>query len=338
MGFTFSQTAGTSGDTIITISATSREEITTLVTDYTLSNASGDTMRLPLVQRAYEPTTKYIDIEPSTISWDASGGSISLVINSNDNWLVVSDEWITIGNSNELSGSSGNTLVGIRCGSNTGATRNGGITGYCASNTAISATTTVQQAGGYEETYLLISIDSYAADATGATGTLSVSANCEWSAFSDKSWIDVQTSSGSGNAVITFVIDANTVTSARKGTITVINSDKSITRICEITQEAAEAVEPYLSVSPVSQTVPSSGGTLSLAVSSNVSWETTLYQNYDEAKTWFTLNKLNGTGDGDLTVTVIPTTGSSRTGSIEFYNDEENLKCITAIYQDGTIK
>lgn len=326
----FSQTAGTSGITTIVVTATSRQEISALVAEYTLANTSGHSVLFPITQKAYAPMEKYIQFNPSAFTWSASGGSGSLQITSNDNWRIVSDGWILFNRNtqqvayNELSGN-GNTLVGINSTENTGSTRNGGITGYCLSNSSITATTSIAQTGGYSEKYLELNYYTYGAAYSGITGaSLTVSSNTEWYSYSDEPWITVNTVSGTGNGSVSFDIEATDQALERRGSIIVIDKDNGIVRTCNVSQPSEPVAEPYLIIVPTGSTMPLSGGTFIVTVSSNTSWETSI-QSQDDSRAWVTLSDLNGYGDTVVTGTVYSAL-TGRSATILFFNEKEDLK------------
>ena len=110
MAFTFSSTAGTSGVTSITVSATSNTELYDIIENFTLSNQSGSSLPMQLVQNEYVPSAKYIEITPSSITWSSSGGSQVVTVQSNDNWFWEMDGWMS---TSVTGGTSGNTIIPI---------------------------------------------------------------------------------------------------------------------------------------------------------------------------------------------------------------------------------
>lgn len=341
MSFNFSQTAGTSGITIITVSATSREELTDLTKFYTLANVVTE-VNMPISQRAYEPLEKYINFQPSAITWSNSGGTANLTITSNDEWYIVADGWIQLTRLSDMTeepqtlSGNGNSVIGIRCYENVGSARTGGITGYCVSNSAISATTTVQQSGGYEKPYLYLSQYQYPVEASGYTGcSVSVYSNLDWTTISDARWIVVNTLSGSNDGTLLFDVQHSEQIVDRIGTITVSSTTENISVDLNVLQSAT-TLDPYLYVTPTTNIVPMSGGELTLSVSSNTSWETSIQYSGD-SRSWISLSDLNGDGDMDVTVRVdaiIETySATSRNATIKFYNELYGLEIECTIGQ-----
>lgn len=336
--FTFSQTSGSSGVTQITISATSTMELNDIVENFTLSNTN-NSMGFPICQRRYEPVEKYIIFQPNSMSVESSGGTSSLNIQSNDAWEIVSDEWIQLsryetenrGGYNSLIGD-GNTIVGLRFSENTGSSRNGGISGYCKSNSAISATTTIQQSGSYVKPYLALGQYQYNIESSGQSGcSLAVTSNVDWIASADERWITLNTVSGSNNGTISFDIQENTQSIGRRGTITVSSITESLFAECIVNQPASAASAPYITISPTDQTIPLSGGSFTISVSSNTDWDVAvIISDGGLSRPWISVDKLNGSGDDDVVVTVNAVGGSSeiesRSAYISFYNNKEGLK------------
>lgn len=346
MSFTFSQTAGTSGITTITVSATSRQELTDIVENFTLANETISVI-MPICQRRYEPVEKYIIFQPNSMSVESSGGTSSLNIQSNDAWEIVSDDWIQLsryetenrGGYNSLIGD-GNTIVGLRFNENTGSSRNGGISGYCKSNSAISATTTVQQSGSYVKPYLALGQYQYNIESSGQSGcSLAVVSNLDWTVTTDARWITLNTTSGSNNGNISFDVQENGQTIGKRGTITVSSTTESLFAECTINQSASAVSVPYITISPTDQSIPLSGGSFTISVSSNTDWDVAvIVSDSSLSRPWISVDKLNGSGDDDVVVTVNAVGGSSdiesRSAYISFYNNKEGLKTECNITQE----
>lgn len=342
--------SGSSGVTNITVSATSTTELIDLVESYTLANNSNE-IGMTLAQKAYVPLEKYIIFQPNSMSVESSGGTSSLNIQSNDAWEIVSDDWIQLsrydseskGGYNSLNGD-GNTIVGLRFNENTGSSRNGGISGYCKSDSAISATTTIQQSGSYVKPYLALGQYQYSVESSGQSGcSLAVTSNVDWIVSADERWITLNTVSGSNNGTISFDIQENTQSIGRRGTITVSSITESLFAECIVNQPASAASAPYIIISPTDQTIPLSGGSFTISVSSNTDWDVAvIISDGGLSRPWISVDKLNGSGDDDVVVTVNAVGGSSdiesRSAYISFYNNNEGLKTECNITQETVIE
>lgn len=316
----FSQTSGTSGVTTISISATSNSELVNIINNYTLSNDNGHSTLMPIVQKAYEPIEKYIIISPSAITWESSGGRGSLNLQSNDDWTIVSDGWIQLSRYedetreqyNTLNGN-GNTIIGIRASENTGSSRNGGITGYCKSDSSITATTTVSQDGSYIKPYINLGYYSVTASSESSTTAVSVSSNIDWYTICDSRWITLATQTGSGDGSISFTVDANTTEFNREGIITVFNAQYDT--YVELFVRQVSSVKPYIKLEPQSFVVSSTGSTNTISVSANCDYEITTDVD------WIILDASSGTGYGSVSFTTLPSDRMvQNAGNIVFSN------------------
>lgn len=328
----FSSTSGDSGVSVVSITATSNSEIISIINDYTLSNSSGYSLPIAIAQKGKITEEPYIVLDKNTISFPSSGGSNTITVMSNGNWRWAMDEWI--GHSID-GGTTGSTLIGLRVEENTGSTRNGTISAWCMSDSAVSATTTVSQAGDYVEKDIKISPSAFTFDYAATGGTISITANTEWNIYTDARWVTLSAASGSGNTAITFTITANEQSSNRNAIIYVADLNESIVRSCNLVQNGAVVSEPYLSVSPTGATVPLSGGTAVFTVSSNTTWDVYM----DDVRSWVTLDNLNGNGDGEVTARVEPYNyDGTRSVDITFINERDGLKSEVTITQEDIVE
>lgn len=163
---------------------------------------------------------------------------------------------------------------------------------------------TVTQAGVSCE----IKLASYSVEfsAAGGSGSVLVSAPpaCSWNATPNVSWIRTTgESSGQGDGEISFTVDANISGQSRNGLIIVGGA------VYAIAQKAANCT---LAMTPTSATFPSAGGSGTIAISTNCTWQAAT------SAPWITLGASSGTaGDTVLTFTVSANTASqSRSGVI----------------------
>jgi len=142
-----------------------------------------------------------------------------------------------------------------------------------------------------------------------ANGSIAVTANstCAWTATSSAGWITITSNAyGSGNAVVTYTVAANTLTSSRTGTMTV--GDQTFT----VTQAGASCVS---AISPTSSTLTASisaSGAISVVAGAACRW--TAVSN----DSWITVGVgATGTGNATVAYNVAANTGSApRTGTL----------------------
>lgn len=308
--FNFSLTGGSSGISAVTITASANSTYNEIIEKYTLDNGNS-AVTIVLAQEAAEPVGKYITISPDTLSYPASGDVKTVMITSNDNWLLDCDNWIT---PSVTGGTSGSTIVPISIGVNSGSDRTGIVKVICCSDSTAFDNTDIEQLGNYVKPYISLNPQIANIDYSGATGnSIAVDSNITWSVSADSQWITLNTESGSGIGSISYDVAENENGVQRQGMITVYNGDNR--NICNIFQEA-KVVVPYFSISPTGATVGITGGTVVISVSSNTRWEIEM----EADRVWYSMDVLNGEGDGEVVVRVDAlTVEQSRMAVIKFY-------------------
>ena len=170
----------------------------------------------------------------------------------------------------------------------------------------------------YDCTAYSLSPTSKSFGSSGGSGSVGVTttSGCSWIASRNASWINITSgSSGSGNGTVSYSVSANTG-SSRTGTITI--AGKTLT----VTQDGGPIGPTPCpeSISPVSKSFGSDGGTVSVAVeaSGSCSWTAT-----SSNPSWVNINSgSSGTGDGTINYSVSPNTdASSRTATITVTGD-----------------
>lgn len=122
--------------------------------------------------------------------------------------------------------------------------------------------------------------------ANGGSGSFSVtatSANCDWQATSNNSWITAN-GGGTGNGTVNFSVAANTASQGRAGTITVGNRTFSVTQ---------NGLSCSYSISPLQPEYPAFGGQFSITINASSSLCPTDVTTNDN---WITILNPNGTG------------------------------------------
>lgn len=239
-------------------------------------------------------------LNPSTVAIPAAGStgtSVSVMTSASCAWSASSNAvWISIASG---STGNGNGTVSIVVAANTGATRSGTVT-------VAGQTLTVNQAAA-ACTYSVSPTTLSAVAGGGATGpvTITTGAGCAWSAMSNVSWLSITTgASGNGNGTVSINAAVNTG-AARTGTLTVANQTVTVNQ---------GGTTCSFSVTPTAVSIGATGGTgtpISVSVGSGCTWTATA------SAGWITiLTGATGTGNGSVTYSVQPNTGSARTGTL----------------------
>jgi len=136
--------------------------------------------------------------------------------------------------------------------------------------------------------------------------SVTTSAECAWSATTDVGWISLEPPrSGSGSGAVGFAVAGNGG-NERSGTITIAGQRATVT-------QAGAAAPCAFAISPTSQNVAASGGTGTVALSTQggCRWSAT------SGASWITVTSGgSGTGNGSVGFSVAANTGAARTGTL----------------------
>jgi hypothetical protein len=223
----------------------------------------------------------------------AASGNVVVTASAGCSWTAASnDAWITIGVG---ATGTGNGNVAYNVAANTSSTSRTGTL------TIAGNTFTITQPG----TPCVFSISPFSLNLTSpaavdGTVTVTSGAGCNWTATSNAAWITITSgASGSGGGSVNYTVAANTGSTSRTGTMTIAG------RTFTVTQPATSCV---FTISPTSQTFPSSGGTGTVTVtatSSTCSWTAS------SNAAWVTISSsTTGTGSGTVTFNVIANPGT----------------------------
>jgi len=159
-----------------------------------------------------------------------------------------------------------------------------------------------------ESDYLDVFSAALSFTASGGTEVITLTTNQNWTASCDVSWLTLSVTSGTGDATVSVAATANTSTDSRTGTITFKAGGSSYE--VAVTQTG---ISGTFSVTPMSRSFTSSGGSESFAVTSNLSWTVS------SGVSWLTLSKTSGTGNATVTAKAEANTSTdSRKGTITF--------------------
>jgi hypothetical protein len=154
-----------------------------------------------------------------------------------------------------------------------------------------------------------ISPTSQAFAAAGGTGTVAVTAGsgCPWTARSDSTWLAITFgNSGTGGGTVAYTAAANTAASSRSGVLTIAGALFTVT-------EAASASACTFSISPTEDTMPRSGGTVTVAISADAGCAWTAVS----PVAWITFSgSASGSGPGSVVLNVASNQGTSRSATV----------------------
>ena len=233
-------------------------------------------------------------IAPTSYSAGAAGGSqpVTVTAGAGCPWTASSDvDWITTA----TPGGTGPGTVTLNVAATSGPTRSGTVT-------IAGHPLTVTQSPGCTFNVAPLTHD---VDATGGSRTVNVTAaaGCVWTASSAQPWMTITSgASGNGPGSVTFAVAAASGPS-RSGTLVVANQTVSVT----------QGNGCAFSISPDTRSVPSSGGSGSVAVTGGAGCAWTAARNVS----WITITSgASGSGNGTVNFTVAATSGPSRSGTL----------------------
>ncbi|HLG17921.1 MAG TPA: BACON domain-containing carbohydrate-binding protein [Blastocatellia bacterium] len=164
--------------------------------------------------------------------------------------------------------------------------------------------------------------------ATGGTGSVAVTApnGCAWTAVSNAGWITITSGSiGSGDGMVAYSVAANPAQNARVGTITIAGQTFTVSQA---------GIVCNFSISPMSQSFGSSGGTGIVTVNAASACNWTAASN----ASWITITSgANGDGNGSVGYRVDANTRSTpRAGSLTiagqtFMVAQAGMSCVTSV-------
>jgi len=158
---------------------------------------------------------------------------------------------------------------------------------------------------------IFISKSNIIFSANAASDTFSISSSTNWIITTPQSWVTVNPSSGSNNAVITVSVSANTATVARETTISIVgsNSSVSVTKIIHIKQLAQTRTNSYLNVSRNNILLPSNNSCSdTFNIISNVSWNIAVVAsaNSTTIPNWLTVTPVSGSNNMIINISAVP--------------------------------
>ena len=139
---------------------------------------------------------------------------------------------------------------------------------------------------------------------TGGNGSVELrasSALCSWTAASDVPWIEVTTATGKGSTSVAFKI-APTTGPPRTGTVTIAGLHFSVTQSEGCTY----------AISPLTYSAGAAGGSSVVTVTAGAGCPWTASSNVN----WASVAPISGTSSGTVSLSVEPTTGPLRTGTL----------------------
>jgi len=236
-----------------------------------------------------------LSLSAQIVSASASGGSHAVNVSTGEGcrWTASTAlAWVTIW----TAGGSGGGTVSFEVQANSSSSSRAGTI------TVGDQTLEVWQAGAPPPCSYIVSPGLASVPAAGGSASFTVTAGtgCAWTAAAAQSWTVVAGGSGSGNGTVSVTVAANTSTSNRTGTVSVQGQTFTIT-------QAGAAPDCSYGVSPTSASVPATGGSGEVTVStgSGCTWAVV------SSQTWLVPAATGGTGNARFAFTVKSNNGTA---------------------------
>lgn len=259
-----------------------------------------------------------VSFESDTIEVGTQGGTVTVALSSNGDWTIdATPDWITV---SPMSGNGDVTLTLNVLVNETPQTRTGEIKVSTKDNTAVL---NVQQGSGL---YLSVSPTHMELEEEGGEFVVAVSSNISWMVSSLPDWVSCSQTHGEGDASVTMTVAPfDSKTEVREVEVTFGNTE--IVDVLRIVQVSGSLVGTLV-VTPQIVEMAYSGESKPITVMCDEAWSATIDGD------WVTLNKTQGEGNDELTVTVIENTQQEERGaSIEFASASGNTATIKVIQE-----
>ena len=256
---------------------------------------SSSYVEIPILQEGIT-----LSVNKNELHFDSFGGAESITVASNDEWEVLScPDWLTL---SAMKGKGDATIQANVEENNSTKTKEGNIV-ISSIGGLITRTIHVSVAAKKVEYGDASLFFGYAA----STQSVSFVTDARWSLSTDADWINVDKTSGTGDAILNIIVDENMTTEERNGRIDLIIADRQF--VITVRQECK-----FLTISSEAFEFDALAGTSILSIASNASWTADVI----EGTEWLSVTPSKGTNDVTVTISVIENNSTSlRKGRIK---------------------
>jgi len=207
-----------------------------------------------------------LSVSPAGLSYPAAGESKTITLNTNCDWSVSGvPAWLTV---DPASGSAGSVNINITAGVNSGFDLQSASLLFSGCNDQVGQNLQVMQFGTAPALSLAPAGLNF--PAPGASQTILLNTNCDWSVSNVPDWLDVEPASGSaGAATVTVTASANGSVDLLAAGLLFSGCAGQVEQTLAVTQNAAA---PTLAINPESIGFAAPGETKTLTLSTNCSW------------------------------------------------------------------
>lgn len=308
---TLSPSSGKAGDIVVTVTVAENTSTTPRTTTVTVSEPSlaiSDAITVSQEGATVIPDPVLL-LSAHETSLGAGGGSAQVTVQTNREWTATSDsDWMV---ANPPSGIAGNVTVTLTVAANPNTQPRTGTVTFKADN--LTETFTLTQYAK-KPASISLSSDAFVFGDQGGMNTLKVTANVDWTASTEDSWLVVTPAEGiSGTSAVVVETGVYEGAEPRTGKITFAGGGASA--VLMVTQMAPVSPEtPSLELSASTLTFTEEAGNNEISVISNQSWSAR------SDSDWIQVAPATG-ASGTVTVKITVTannTESDRGGKVTF--------------------
>ena len=242
-----------------------------------------------VVKQEGAPDPHFLEVTPSTLSFDKNGGEADIHISCDADWTVdMSCDWAT------LSATSGSNDGVITLTVEPNIISEPRTTHLIVNSLGLTQRVNVSQAAGEMQYYVTISPDTLYAPYTGGLQHISITANTNWTLTTSDPWIMLLTSTGTGDAELDFAVDMNASETGRVGNVRIMHGAQMMGNVVVV----QEGIPNIFEVDYTEIEARPEGGEYTIQLTSNQSW--TL--NWDVE--WLDCFPQNGTGSSAIVVNI----------------------------------
>ena len=301
--------SGISGNVTVSIKAAANDTFEQRSGKVTFK-AENLTETFTLTEYAKKPAS--VSLSSDAFVFAADGGMNNLVVTSNVDWTATTqDSWLTV---TPDSGISGASAVVIKADANTESEPRTGSIVFTGDDATTTLMVTQLAPASPEVPSLELSASTLTFSEEAGSNDISVIASIAWRASSDSNWITLTPTSGEGGTVnVRISVTANSAEADRGGKVTFTAGDLVRTLIVNQKGKVPETA-PTITLSPVSLTYSSDGGTASVSVTADAAWTASADAN------WITIQPASG-AVGTTTIKVTTSANKSandRAGAVVF--------------------
>lgn len=221
-----SQSAGTSGVTTVTITASTYDQLTARTTSFRVKTVNLNLYEdVNILQNPRERVT--VSVNPSAITADMTGGTYTFDITSNGEWQItnIPEGWTV-----SQSAGTGNATITIVVPANIGSSA---LTETIVVSTIDETATVIVR----QSTFAVspTSIQNIASGGSAFTITVTAPEGVDWIISDYPNWVTFSSTAGTGNGSVIMTVSQNT-DSVRNDTVTFITTDSASTASVNISQ------------------------------------------------------------------------------------------------------